>query len=59
MKMGLKSVMLKTLDHPRENKGKWFGMMYLLGAIWRLLIHPAKFENFKDEKKKSEIACHQ
>ena len=20
----------------RENKGEWFGMMYLLGAIWRL-----------------------
>ena len=29
----------------------WFGMMYLLGAIRRLLIHPAKFDNFKDEKK--------
>ena len=35
----------------RENKGEWFGMMYLLGAIRRLLIHPAKFDNFKDEKK--------
>ena len=35
----------------RENKGEWFEMMYLLGAIRRLWIHPAKFDNFKDEKK--------
>ena len=27
------------LSRPRENKGEWFG------------IHPAKFDNFKDEKK--------
>ena len=26
-------------------------MRYLLGAIRRLKIHPAKFDNFKDEKK--------
>ena len=30
---------------------KWFGMRYLLSAIWRLYFHPAKFDNFKDEKK--------
>jgi hypothetical protein len=24
------------LTQARENKGEWFGMMYLLGAIWRL-----------------------
>ena len=35
----------------RENKEEWFGMMYSLGAIRRLKIHPAKFDNFKDEKK--------
>ena len=29
-------------------------MMYLLGAIRRLEIHPAKFDNFKDEKKQSK-----
>ena len=26
----------KYFDAARENKGEWFGMMYLLGAIWRL-----------------------
>ena len=26
-------------------------MRYLLTAIWRLYFHPAKFDNFKDEKK--------
>ena len=25
-------------------------MRYLLTAIWRLYFHPAKFDNFKDEK---------
>ena len=25
-------------------------MRYLLSAIWRLYFHPAKFDNFKDEK---------
>ena len=29
---------------------KWFGMRYLLSAIWRLYFHPAKFDNFKDGK---------
>jgi hypothetical protein len=29
---------------------KWFFMRYLLNAVWRLYFHPAKFENFKDEK---------
>ena len=41
----------------RENKGEWFGMMYLLGAIRRLIIHPAKFDNFKDEKKNRVKNC--
>ena len=35
----------------RENKGELFGMRYLLGAIPRLWIPPAKFDIFKDEKK--------
>ena len=26
----------KTCDICRENKGEWFGMRYLLSAIWRL-----------------------
>jgi hypothetical protein len=26
----------KSLPPSRENKGEWFGMMYLLGAIRRL-----------------------
>ena len=33
---------------------KWFFMRYLLSAIWRLYFYPAKFDNFKDEKKQTE-----
>ena len=30
---------------------KWFfKRYYLLSAIWRLYFHPAKVDNFKDEK---------
>ena len=29
---------------------KWFFMRNLLSAIWRLYFHPAKFDNFIDEK---------
>jgi hypothetical protein len=35
----------------RENRREWFGMRYLLSAIRRLKIPPAKFDIFKDEKK--------
>ena len=43
---------LKRQPLSRENKGEWFGMRYLLGAIRRLWIPPAKFDIFIDEKKK-------
>ena len=29
---------------------KWFFVRCLLSAIWRLYFHPAKFDNFKNEK---------
>ena len=29
---------------------KYLFMRYLLTTIWRLYFHPAKFDNFKDEK---------
>ena len=38
----------------RENKRMWFGMRYLLGAIQRLWIPPAKFDIFKDVKKQTK-----
>ena len=37
-------------DGQQMKTDKWFFMRYLLSAIWRFYFHPAKFDNFKDEK---------
>ena len=42
---------IKLPTMSRENRWEWFGMRYLLSAIPRLWIPPAKFDIFKDEKK--------
>ena len=34
----------------KQNEKQWFFMRYLESAIWRLFFHPAKFDNFIDEK---------
>ena len=40
----------KFLQWPQMKTEKWLVMRYLLTTIWRLYFHPAKFDNFKDEK---------